>query len=127
MLCRAMLGGMGVTAKLQIKPGQRVCALNVPEGIDLGLADASTTDAAVADAVIAFVPDRAALDAWAEPVLQAARRDALAWFAYPKAGQLGTDLDRDVLAALVVGYGGVRPVRQVAIDDVWSALRFRPA
>jgi hypothetical protein len=22
---------------------------------------------------------------------------------------------------------GVRPVRQVAIDDVWSALRFRPA
>jgi hypothetical protein len=22
---------------------------------------------------------------------------------------------------------GVQPVRQVAIDDVWSALRFRPA
>jgi hypothetical protein len=22
---------------------------------------------------------------------------------------------------------GVRPVRQVALDEVWSALRFRPA
>jgi hypothetical protein len=31
-----------------------------------------------------------------------------------------------VLAELV-GAQGVRPVRQVALDDVWSALRLRPA
>jgi hypothetical protein len=29
------------------------------------------------------------------------------------------------LAALLVE-NGVQPVRQIAIDDVWSALRFRP-
>jgi hypothetical protein len=31
-----------------------------------------------------------------------------------------------MLAALVTERG-VRPVRQVAIDETWSALRFRPA
>ena len=61
-----------------------------------------------------------------EPVIDAARRDTLAWVAYPKAGRLGTDLDRDSLAA-VMGDHGIRAVRQVAIDDVSSALRFRPA
>ena len=40
-----------------------------------------------------------------------------------KAGQLGTDLNRDILAAALAGQG-VQPVRQVAIDETWSALRF---
>jgi len=57
--------------------------------------------------------------------ISAAGRDALAWIAYPKAGQIGTDLNRDSLAA-AAREQGVRPVRQVAIDEVWSALRFRP-
>lgn len=46
--------------------------------------------------------------------------------AYPKAGQLGTDLNRDILGGALAGEG-VQPVRQVAIDEVWSALRFRPS
>ena len=46
--------------------------------------------------------------------------------AYPKGGQLGTDLNRDSLAATLKTHG-IQPVRQVALDDVWSALRFRPA
>ncbi|MFE2102127.1 MULTISPECIES: hypothetical protein [unclassified Streptomyces] len=45
--------------------------------------------------------------------------------AYPKGGKLGTDLNRDTLAA-ALSERGVRPVRQIAIDDIWSALRFRP-
>jgi hypothetical protein len=61
----------------------------------------------------------------ADSVVKAAKRDALAWVAYPKAGQLGTDLNRDSLARLMMERGA-HPVRQVAIDDVWSALRFRP-
>jgi hypothetical protein len=52
--------------------------------------------------------------------------DRLAWIAYPKAGQLDTDLNRDVLGKLLEEEG-VRPVRQIALDEVWSALRFRPA
>jgi hypothetical protein len=53
-------------------------------------------------------------------------RSRLAWVAYPKSGQLGTDLNRDRLAA-ALKTEGIRPVRQVALDDVWSAPRFRPA
>ena len=40
-------------------------------------------------------------------------------------GQLGTDLHRDSLWEALKPTGW-RPVTQVAIDDVWSALRFRP-
>jgi hypothetical protein len=41
------------------------------------------------------------------------------------ARQLGTDLNRDILAGLVEARGA-QPVRSVSIDGVWSALRFRP-
>ncbi|MFF4316935.1 hypothetical protein [Streptomyces sp. NPDC001507] len=61
-----------------------------------------------------------------QAALAAARCDALAWVACPKGGKLGTDLNRDTLAA-ALSEQGVRPVRQIAIDDTWSALRFRPS
>jgi phage-related baseplate assembly protein len=73
-----------------------------------------------------FARDTADLGHHLETVLAAARRDALCWVAYPKAGQLGTDLNRDRLASALTEHG-VQPVRQVSIDAVWSALRFRPA
>jgi hypothetical protein len=37
---------------------------------------------------------------------------------------MGTDLNRDILWKRLEKLG-VQPVRQIAIDDVWSALRFR--
>lgn len=79
-----------------------------------------------ADAIVALVRHRAELDTVATPAIEAARNGRLAWIAYPKAGQLGTDLNRDILARSLSDRG-VQPVRQVAIDEVWSALRFRPA
>jgi hypothetical protein len=117
-----------LSAKLQIEPGVAVSVLRLPAGVELELPGdcVSTSDPDVADAVIAFVRDRGELDAYGGPAISAAARDALAWIAYPKAGQLDTDLNRDLLAA-AARERGIRPVRQVAIDDVWSALRFRPA
>jgi hypothetical protein len=117
-----------VSAKLQMKPGQRIATVaatgDVPVVAADGMETAESPDAA--DVVVAFVRTLADLDTLAVPALDAARQDRLAWIAYPKAGQLGTDLNRDRLAAALAGRG-VQPVRQVAIDDVWSALRFRPA
>jgi hypothetical protein len=117
-----------VTAKLQIKPGQLVAALagagDVPAVVS---PDANpSAEPGEADAVVAFARNKAELDSVAVPAIEAARQDRLAWIAYPKAGKLGTDLNRDVLAALLTSRG-VQPVRQVAIDETWSALRFRPA
>ncbi len=119
---------MDLARKLQIKPGTLVSVVAAPaDGPDLS-ADGGlqlTDSPAEAGAVIAFARQRADLAA-AGPAIEAAREDRLAWIAYPKAGQLGTDLNRDSLAAAVIDLGGLRPVRQVAINAVWSALRFRP-
>ena len=119
---------MDVSGKLQIKPGQRVITL-AGDG-DVPAIDAPGTEPAgspeAADVVVAFVRGKADLASVAAPAIEAARRDKLAWIAYPKAGKLGTDLSRDILAAALAGQG-VQPVRQVAIDETWSALRFRPA
>ena len=45
--------------------------------------------------------------------------------AYPKAGQLGTDLNRDRLH-VHMRERGLKTVRQVSLDDTWSAMRLRP-
>jgi hypothetical protein len=113
-----------ISSKLQLKPGQSVAVLNPPPGLVLAEVVAAPTTAD-ADAVIAFVVRQDDLGL-AEQAVAAARADRLAWIGYPKGGQLGTDLNRDRLVAALADHG-VQPVRQVSIDDTWSALRFRPA
>src|ERR1700722_9262071 len=118
---------MDLTAKLQIKPGQTVAAVGAPDGVPLfGDGANPAAEPGAADAVVAFVRNRAELDTGAAAAIAAARLDRLARVGSPHAGKLGTDLNRDILAALVAERG-VQPVRQVAIDETWSALRFRPA
>lgn len=119
---------MEVGAKLQIKPGQRIATVAATPDVPAVTAEGASPAGALdeADVVVAFVRTRAELDTIAAPAIDAARRDRLAWIAYPKAGKLGTDLNRDTLSGALAGLG-VQPVRQIALDDVWSALRFRPA
>lgn len=45
------------------------------------------------------------------------------WVAYPKGNR--ADINRDSLWPILSEYG-MRPIGQVAVDEVWSALRFRP-
>jgi len=57
-----------------------------------------------------------------------AHKDKLAqpttfWVAYPKANR--TDIKRDTLWPVLGDYG-MRPLGYVAVDEVWSAMRFRP-
>jgi hypothetical protein len=116
-----------LAAKLQLKRGQRLEATLAPESIAPDL-DASIP-LALSDeepALLVFVADRSTLEEQRAQIVTAAASDRLTWVSYPKSGQLGTDLNRDSLAALL-RTSGIQPVRQVAIDEVWSALRFRPA
>jgi hypothetical protein len=60
--------------------------------------------------------------------LLSAHKDQLArptvfWVIYPKANK--ADINRDTLWPILAEYG-MRPIGQVAVDQVWSALRFRP-
>ena len=116
--------------KLQLQSGQSVALLNCPRALERTLlADVDglrrVDDPATADAVIGFVIRHEELSGAGRPAIDAGLRDAVAWLAYPKGGRLGTDLNRDSLRAALEPEG-VQPVRQVAIDDVWSALRLRP-
>jgi hypothetical protein len=66
-----------------------------------------------------FAPAAVAAVAPVEP-------EGIVWIAYPKGGKgVKTDVNRDKLWPVVQELGW-RPVRQVAIDEVWSAMRFRP-
>lgn len=114
---------MSIASKLQLKGSATVRVVNQPDGVEL---DVPTTTSEPSDAVLVFVKNKAELAQHEGQLIEAARVDRLAWIAYPKAGQLNTDLNRDILWKLLEGRG-VKPVRQVALDEVWSALRFRPA
>jgi hypothetical protein len=118
---------MSLVAKLQLKPPARVALLGVPApALDLENCAVLPPDQVEdADALIAFALHSSDLDGpVAAALTRAADAEKLVWVAYPKAGQLGTDLNRDRLAAGMTARG-LRPVRQIAVDAVWSALRFR--
>lgn len=113
---------MPLSVKMQIPKGAKVRVINPPNDFRI---DAIVSEKS-RDVILLFALDSKTLKKTGKPLFEAARADKLAWIAYPKAGQLGTDLNRDILAKLVKP-NGIQPVRQVSIDDVWSALRFRPA
>jgi hypothetical protein len=113
-----------VATKLQIKPSQSVFYVAAPSEF-APLARPVAQSSFVADAVIGFATKRSDIAALTA-VIAAAEEDRLAWVAYPKAGQLDTDLNRDVVREEFASRG-LHTVRQIAIDEVWSALRFRPA
>jgi hypothetical protein len=100
-------------AKLQIKPGHSVEVTGGPESLDLA---APRADGATADAVLVFVRDRSDLEQRLGALRIAADAGRLTWVAYPKAGQLSTDLNRDVVRE-IAGGRGLDTVRQIAVDD----------
>jgi len=109
--------------KLNIKEGMKVQVIGKPADVDLG--DVKVGSPPTTEGVIVFVKRLAEVDATCAPAIEAAKKDRIAWILYPKAGKLGTDLNRDILWKHLLTKG-IQGVRQIAIDDVWSAMRFRP-
>jgi hypothetical protein len=118
---------MELADKLQLHPGQGLVLVGAPEQLPSGLPTARAPAREPEEAaLLVFVLDHADLELRRPMLVEAAAQDRLTWLAYPKAGKLGTDLNRDRIAEGFVG-SSVRPVRQVALDEIWSALRFRPS
>ena len=118
--------------KLRVKTGQRLLVLNAPEGYIESLGDlpegveVSEQAEGKFDFVQLFVRDSAELDDLRARAMDAVTYDGLLWISYSKrSAKVETDLTRDVLWKLMDGTG-LRPVSQISIDEVWSALRFRP-
>jgi len=108
-------------AKLQLRPGQRIAI--VGSGPEVAVA-AERADATAADAVLVFAKDKAELEPRLPMLAEVAGRGGISWLAYPKARQLGTDLNRDIIRELVPS-AGLDPVRQISLDETWSALRLK--
>lgn len=107
--------------KLQLKSAQTVAVVGSPISLDL---EARPAELGHADAVVVFALSRTELRTRFDVLESFAVAGKLTWVAYPKAGQLGTDLNRDSLRALC-NERGLDPVRQIAITDTWSALRLK--
>jgi hypothetical protein len=75
---------------------------------------------------MAFVITQAELDAASHALAKACSGDAVLWMVYPKGSskKYRCEFNRDSGWA-VLGAAGFEPVRMVAVDEDWSALRFR--
>jgi hypothetical protein len=76
-----------------------------------------------ADVAVFFAADAAAARRLLDEHRALLTEPAIVWVAYPKGNK--SDINRDTLWPIVGEYG-LRPNGQVAVDDTWSALRFRP-
>lgn len=125
--------------KLNLKDEGRIAVLNAPDEFAAELRALSaaapaielTTEAAPRTGLrwgLAFAPSAALRDRYAALLAAALEGDAVLWIAYPKGGskRYRCDYNRDGDWSALEG-AGFRPVRQVAIDEDWSALRFRRA
>jgi hypothetical protein len=121
-----------LSKKLRLQPGQKALVLNAPEGYERLLAPLPEGVKLVEkaegafDFVHLFVKDSADLERLGPVAIGAVRYDGLLWLSYPKrSSKVETDLSRDTGWDLLA-QAGLRPVTQVAVDEVWSALRWRP-
>ena len=122
-----------VFGKLNLKDQTEILVLNAPSSFEPELA-ALTGVTVVQDAqaatqvgfVLAFVTRLEEVAATAQVAAEKTQGDAIVWLAYPKSTskKYHCDFNRDT-GWDALGQAGFEPVRQVAIDADWSALRFR--
>lgn len=122
-----------LSKKLLMKAGQRAVIINPPAGY-LERLDPLPEEVELVgspegqfDFVQVFVKNLEDLQKLLLVAVQAVKHDALLWIAYPKGGvKAGTDLNRDILWNAVSQHN-LSGVSLVSLDDVWSAMRFRPS
>ncbi len=122
--------------KMNLKENEKVLLVNVPKNLGT-LTEAFKTQASVKTKTkasdeftftLAFVTKQAEVDDLTATIAPLTKGDAAIWFAYPKGTSKNykCEFNRDT-GWKVLGELGFEPVRMVAIDEDWSALRFRRA
>lgn len=121
--------------KLQLKDRQEIVVLNAPASFEPELAGlegvAVRRDLQGVKEIhfsLAFVTTQGELDAAVKAITDRALGDAVVWFAYPKgtSKRYTSTINRDT-GWDGLGAAGFEGVRMVAIDEDWSAVRFRRA
>lgn len=128
-----MLETHPVIKKMNFKDhGQTVLIVNAPKAYDEIIAafqgDVHTEAANESyDFVQIFGATNEELQSLARQASLYVSEDGLFWLCYPKKSSKqykGSDCSRESVAGMLAAEG-YEPVRQVAIDEDWSALRFR--
>ena len=121
--------------KLNLKEQPELVVLDAPESFEPELKKLSGREVRrkVAGSrpitfAIAFVMKQSEVDRAARTLVPRLDGDATVWLAYPKGSskRYTCDFNRDT-GWTAMGEAGFEPVRMVAIDEDWSALRFRKA
>ncbi len=119
--------------KLNLGNRQRIVVLDAPASFEPELAKLPVItihrhleSVAEADFWLAFVTRKSEVDKLAPQIAKRAKGDALVWFVYPKGAskKYTCDFNRDT-GWDVLKKAGFDTVRAVAIDEDWTALRFR--
>jgi hypothetical protein len=117
--------------KLNLGTHAVIHVLNAPQSFEpeLALLRGVTVKRSVSGAAafaMAFVITQAELDAASSKLAAACEGDAIVWMVYPKgtSRRYRCEFNRDS-GWPVLGAAGFEPVRMVAVDEDWSALRFR--
>ncbi|MFI5492469.1 hypothetical protein [Actinoplanes sp. NPDC051859] len=114
-----------IAEKLQIKPHSTVW-LSHPAQLPLltpmpeGVREVDTPS--TASAAVVFAEDVASARRLMTEHAEELKQPAAFWIAYPRSSK--SDIDSDSLGPVAADFA-MRPCDQVAIDDRWSALRFR--
>ena len=121
--------------KLNLKDQAEIVVLNAPASFEPELVALTGVNVLrelkgvkTLNFALAFVTKQAEVDKLAAALGKRAQGDAVVWFAYPKGTSKNykCDFNRDTGWA-ALGELGFEPVRIVALDADWSALRFRRA
>jgi len=124
-----------VFEKLQLKDQKDIVVLNAPKSFEPELSrlkgvtvHRELKNVKETQFSLAFVMTQAEVDAAVKGVSARAKGDASVWFAYPKGSskRYTSTINRDSGWASL-GAAGFEPVRMIAIDEDWSAVRFRRA
>jgi hypothetical protein len=119
--------------KLNLKNQRQIVVLNAPESFEQELAALrdvtilrNLQDLNEIEFSLAFVTKQREVDALGKAIARKAKGDAVVWFAYPKrtSKKYKSEVNRDT-GWQVLGSLGFEVVRSVAIDEDWSAARFR--
>lgn len=122
--------------KLNFKDQKQVYVLNAPPSFkpvinamkDFTTIKTSLSAAKTVPFVLAFVTKQKEVDEITQKVTPLMESDGIVWFAYPKgtSKKYKCEFNRDS-GWSELGNSGYEGVRMVAIDEDWSALRFRKA
>lgn len=119
--------------KLNLKEQREILVCNAPASFEAAIGKLehvrvhrTHSDRTAITFLLAFVTKREEIAHLAKTIGQKAEGDAIIWFAYSKGSskRFKCDFNRDN-GWLPLGTVGFEAVRQVAIDEDWSALCFR--